>query len=230
MKKLESTTGYFLAEGKRNLSECIRLSFVRAAQAGIRTIVIFTLNGEGVELACNEFLGDPRYENQRVVAVSYPFGTVPAAALQIPEERMRLIQKFGIPLLRAMSPIDDVPLPNSHQSNIVRKTLEIFSGGTALCIWAILGACDAGVIPYGEHVIGCCADTSIVAKATPSAQFLSSFAVREFVCKPLIHDISKGEALAEEINAEGLIEKIPHKRLPEQRRLPQEVEGNHPKC
>src|SRR5438105_1713525 len=228
MKKLQSTTSYFLAEGKSNLGECIRLSFVRATQAGIRTIVMFTLNGEGVELACTEFLSDPRYHDQRVIAVSFPFGTLPSAALQISDARMELLKKFGIPILRATSPINDVPVPHSRQNHLVKKTLEIFSGGTALCVWAILVACDAGTVPYGEHVIGCCADTSILAKATPSAQFFSSFAVREFVCKPLIHDISKGEALAEEINAEMLV-RSRRKRLVQQRKLPQEVEGNNPK-
>src|SRR5713226_2475479 len=186
MKKLQSTTSYFLAEGKANLRECMRLSFVRAVQAGIRNIVIFTANGEGIELACNEFLNDPRYHDQRVIGVSFAFGTVPAATLQIPEARVQLLKKFGIPVLRATSPLDDLPVPSSRQNHAVKKTLEIFSGGTALCVRAILVACDAGAIPYGEHVIGCCADTSILAKATPSAQFLSSFAVREFVCKPLI--------------------------------------------
>ncbi len=230
MKKLESTTNYFLAEGKGNLAECIRLSFVRATQAQIETIVIFTLNGEGVEFACKELLSDPRYSGKRVVAVSYPFGSVPNAALEMPEARMQLFKEFDIPLLRSISPLDDTLVPNSRQNNQIRKTLEIFSGGTALCVWAILAACDAGIVPYGEHVIGCCADTSIVAKATPTAQFLSSFAVREFVCKPLIHDISKGEALAEEINAEGLVEKDKHEQISsEQRRLPQETERKQPK-
>jgi hypothetical protein len=229
MKTLQSTTSYFLAEGRVNLRECVRLSFVRATQASIRTIVMFTLNGEGVELACNEFLGDPTYRNQRVVAVSYPFGAVPSAALQMTEARMELFTKFSIPLLRATSPIDDVPVPNSRQNNMIRKTLEIFSGGTALCVWAILAACDAGAVPYGEHVIGCCGDTSILAKATPSAQFLSSFAVREIVCKPLIHDISKGESLAEEINADVLVERNKGKQLVVHPQLPRGVEGNQPK-
>jgi hypothetical protein len=227
MTKLRSTTSYFLAEGKGNLAECLRLSFVRASQAGIRTIVIFTLNGEGVELACNEFLSDIRYRDQRIVAVSFPFGTVPSAALQMPEDRRELFRRFDIPFLRSISPLDDAPVRNSRQNNVIRKTLEIFSGGTALCVWAILAACDAGVVPYGEHVIGCCADTSIVAKATPSAQFLSSFAVREFVCKPLIQNVSKGEALGEEIDAEVVVEKTKRKRL--QRRLPQQAEKEQPK-
>lgn len=141
----------------------------------------------------------------------------------MPEARLELFKKFDIPLLRSISPLDDTLVPSSRQNNQIRKTLEIFSGGTALCVWAILAACDAGIVPHGEHVIGCCADTSIVAKATPTAQFLSSFTVREFVCKPLVHDISKGESLAEEINAEALVEKDEHGQLPEQRRLPQEA-------
>jgi hypothetical protein len=229
MTKLESTTSYFLAEGKTNLTECLRLSFLRASQAGIRTIVMFTLNGAGVEIACNEFLSDARYRNQRIVAVSFPFGAVPSAALEMPESRMELFKRFDITLLRSVSPLDGALASNNRQNNLVRKTLEIFSGGTALCIWGILAACDAGVIPFGEHVIGCCADTSLVAKATPTAQFLSAFAVREFVCKPLIQNISKGEALGEEINTEVIVERDKPKSLGEQRKLPQQAEQRQPK-
>jgi hypothetical protein len=204
MNKLQSNTGYFLSEGKEHLRECLTASFARAVHSGVRFIVIFTVNGEGVELACNEFLRDSQFHHLKLVAVSYPFGTVPSAALDIPDSRMKLFQEFHIPLLRATSPIDDIPAPNSRQSNIVRKTLEIFSGGMALCVWGILAACDGGAVPWGEHVIGCCADTSILAKATPSAQLLVSFAIREIVCKPLIHDLSKGESLAQELNVESL--------------------------
>jgi hypothetical protein len=220
MNKLQSNTSYFLSEGKSHLQECLRASFVRAFQSGVQFIVVFTVNGEGVEFACNEFLRDPKFENQRIVAVSYPFGAVPSEALAIPSERLKLFQEFHIPLVRASSPIDDIPVPNSRQSNIVRKTLEIFSGGMALCVWGILAACDAGAVPWGEHVIGCCADTSILAKATPSAQLLASFAIREIICKPLIHDLSKGEAVSQEINAEALAKRKSKKTLTIAKQLP----------
>lgn len=219
MNKLQSNTSYFLSEGKSHMKECLRASFMRAAQSRVRFIVVFTVNGEGVEFACNEFLRDAKFQNQRIVAVSFPFGTVPSEALVIPSERMKLFEEFHIPLIRASSPIDDIPVPNSRQSHIVRKTLEIFSGGMAFCVWGILAACDAGAVPWGEHVIGCCADTSILAKATPSAQLLASFAVREIICKPLIHDLSKGETLAQEINAEALAKRKDKKIITGQKQL-----------
>ncbi len=222
MKKLRSTTGYFLAEGKTNLTECIRLSFNRAVETGIEKIVIFTVNGEGLEIACRHFLKESRFKGIRVIGVSFPYGSVPSAALEVPEERQKLLDEFGIPLLRGSSPIDDGPLPGNRPHNIVRKTLEIFSGGMALCVWGILVACDTGVVPSGEHVVSCGADTSIVAKASTSAQLLSSFAIREIVCKPLVHDLSKGEALAEELNVESLLKDKRKRSVPKQ--LPQQTE------
>jgi hypothetical protein len=227
MKKLQSNTTYFLSEGRANMTECVRLSFTRAIQTGIQTLLIFTVNGEGLELACNEFLGDARFKGIRVVGVSYPFGSAPASALVVPQQRKSLLKKFGIPLVRGTCPIDDTPAPSSRQHNLVRKSLEIFSGGTALCVWAVLVACDTGLVPAGEHVISCCADTSILAKAATSAQLLTSFAIREIVCKPIIHDISKGEALAEEINIDALLRS--RRRRPEPRQLSQTAEGVRPK-
>jgi hypothetical protein len=226
MKNLRSMTTYYLAEGKANLEESIRLSFNRAVQTGVEKILIFTVNGEGLEIACRNYLSEARFKKIRVIGISFPYGSVPSAALEVPEERQKLLQEFEVPLLRGSSPIDDGPLPGNRPHNLVRKTLEIFSGGTALCVWGILVACDTGFVPAGEHVISCCADTAIVAKASTSAHLLSSFAIREIVCKPLVHDLSKGESLAEELNVEALLKTKQKKSAP--RQLPQRTEAERP--
>jgi hypothetical protein len=216
MKRLTTTTTHFLAEGRANLPECLRISFERAVTTQIKTIVMFTVNGDGLEIACDKFLTEPRYQDTRVIGVSFPIGTAPPAVLTVPESRAHLLDKFRIPILRAANPLGD-PL-NPSGRNIVHKTLEIFSGGMALCVWGILVACDMGAIDSGEHVISCCADTSIIAKAAPSAHFLSSFAVREVICISLIHDISKRESIAEELNVEAFTsgtKRRPAKRLPQ---------------
>jgi len=226
MKNLRSTTTYYLAEGKTNLEESVRLSFNRALQTGVEKILIFTVNGEGLEIACKHYLPEERFKHIRVIGISFPFGSVPSSALEMPEERKKLLERFDVPLLRGSSPIDDGPMPGNLPHNLVRKTLEIFSGGTALCVWGILVACDTGFVPSGEHVIACCADTAIVAKASTSAHLLSSFAIREIVCKPLIHDLSKGESLAEELNVEALL-KTKSKKSPS-RQLPQQTQTQKP--
>ncbi len=150
------------------------------------------MNGDGLEIACTEYLTDPKFRGIKVVGVGFPHGTVPPPALQVPERRQTLFQEFNVPILRAACPFDDR----------VRRTLELFSGGMSLCVWGVLVACDSGAVMGGEHVIACSGDTSVIVKAAPSSHFFSSLVIREVVCKPLIHDISKGESLAEEVSIE----------------------------
>jgi hypothetical protein len=168
---------------------------------------MFTGTGEGLELACTKYLNSPEYSAINVVGVSFPYGVMPPAALQIPNDRLKLIQEFKIPIIRASSPFEDLVIPQRTGASFVRRTLETFSGGMALCVQAILVACDAGLVRPGEHLVSMCADTSILAKAAPTSMFFSIFAIREVICKPVIHDISKGEILAAEINVDAFIKR-----------------------
>src|SRR5258708_1931643 len=86
-----TNTTYFLTEGKTNLSECLRLSFKRAVSSGIEVIVMYTANGEGLELACTKYLAEAAFSQIRVVGVSLPIGSVPNEALSVPPTRLELL-------------------------------------------------------------------------------------------------------------------------------------------
>lgn len=224
MKRYQPYTIYFLTEGKDSLAKCLELSFRRAKATGIKTVVIFTANGQGIELACTKYLANKEYEGVRVVGVSFPYGRVPSDALHISEDRLNLFERFAIPIVRSASPLDELPIPDRSSRNLVRRTLELFSGGTPLCIQAVLIACDAGLIQPGAHVITMSADTSLIVKASVSSKFFAMFAIREFICKPLIRDVSKGETLAAELNVDGFLRPKEVTGPPPQKQLPEKVE------
>jgi len=203
VKQYRARTTYFLTEGKNNAQECLRLSFQAALTSGIHKIVVFTANGEGLELACKKYLTQTQYRSIRLIGVSFPYGMVPSQALQIPTEREALFQQHEIPIIRGAFPLDELSEPHSKSKN--RRVLEFFSGGMFFCLNAAIIACDQGFVGAGEHVIVMSADTSVLVKASPSSKALASLAVREIICKPLIQDISKGESLAVEVNVDALI-------------------------
>lgn len=205
MKNYKGQTTYFLTEGKANLQECLKRSFKHALDAGIRHIIVFTGNGEGLELACRKYLKIDEYKGIQLIGVSFPIGHAPSEALQISEERAKLFEKHNIPVIRAAFPFDDPPTAPRRKS-VIHKTLDFFSGGMALCLNAVVVACDAGSIGPGQHVIVMSADTSLLVKASPSSHAFSSLAVREIICKPLIQDITKGEKLAAEVNVDALLQ------------------------
>lgn len=219
MKRYVPHTTYFLKEGKENLPRCLELSFERARATRVSHIVIFTANGEGIELACNRYLRNESYSNIRVIGVSFPYGRISSEALVIPQDRLALFAEFNIPILRSFNPLEGPPLPDEDEGGQIRRTLQLFSGGTHLCVRGVLTACDAGYVSLGEHVITMCADTSLIVKGAPTAKFFSAFIVREFVCKPLVLDISHGEVLPAELDIDAMakeartVDQIPQKFL-----------------
>ena len=211
MKQYRAKSTYFLTEGKANLQECLKLSFDHAVRSGTRKIVVFTGNGDGLEMACNKYLNQQAFQPIQLIGVSLPFGSAPQQALHISETRQQLFEQFKIPVVRAAFPLDDLTASGKARS-LVHRALEFFGGGMALCINAVLIACDAGFVDPGEHVIAMSADTSILVKASPSTKVFAALAVREIICKSLIQDITKGEALAVEVNLDALLK--PRKAKP----------------
>lgn len=186
---------YFLHEGKENLRECLRLSFEAAAQHDITTLVIFTGMGEGVKIALQEYCSRPEYSHIKLVAVSFPQGRI---ATPVPLEDLDFFHAQKIPFIRAHLPFD--PIHGTYRErgtgqglSLFGSVLEVFGGSMNLCVQATLVACDAFAIENGEHIIALTSDTAILARACPTCDFLTTFIVREVICKPAILTISKRE-------------------------------------
>lgn len=192
----------------------------QAHRAGIPKVVIFTANGEGLELACKEMEDLPEKDSLRLIGVSFAWGSVKREALMVPEERRALLERLKIPIIHAADPLADLQQPKRIEKNLVRRVLEFFSGGTELCVRAAVIACDAGLVEPGEHVVAMSADTSVILKAAPSAVVFSMLSIREIICKPLVQDITKGENVPAEVNVEALL----HRRAGP-KALPASVKG-----
>jgi hypothetical protein len=210
MKTFASSITYFPSEGRAHLQECLRLAFDSAKQHELSHLVIFTALGEGIKLALDLKASDPSLSEISVVGVTFPCGKAftdgdrKPMVVQIDPSDRRRFKEAGVPIVTANMPLDPIQAKfRSHgilgqDSGLIANALSILGGGMALCVQAVLMACDAGEIGIGEHVVAMSADTAIIARATPTAQLLTEFIVREIICKPVFLTVGKNEEVTKD--------------------------------
>lgn len=197
---------YYLQEGKANLRQTIKIALEAAKAHSINTVVIFTSKGEGVRVAHDAIhTSGSQLTNIDLIAVTFPQGfhfvdeKQQPMDVDISPENKDLFRRENIPLVRAHMPFHPIPpfFKNrgvlANDLSLVENALNVFGGSMSLCVQAVLMACDAGVVPIGEHVIACTSDTAILAKATCTTRLLTEFIVREILCKPAVFDIGMKE-------------------------------------
>jgi hypothetical protein len=222
MNQVTETIAYFPQEGRKNLSECLRLSFETALQYGLDKIIIFTGVGDGLQEASDKFLSQECYSQMKLVGVTFAQGfevridgkkTSPI----FPEERKAAFANQGIQIVRAHLPFDAISTQYQQHGvlaqdmSIVGNALNIFCGSMSLCIQAVLMACDAGAVEIGEHVIVMTSDTSLLVRAAPTSRLLTDLVVRQIICKPAFLTVTKAEKLSlpEAIEPEGPTIELP---------------------
>jgi hypothetical protein len=186
--------------------ECINHSAEWCIADGLRSLVIFTGTGDGPKYAADSLLTQDKYKDLRVIAVTPPFGRIYRATPGAPDSplvraginpAMRdSLSALGIQVVAAHLPFKEVQIGRSRESewSRVADAYGVLGGGFALCIQAVLVACDAGAIESGERVVALGADTSFVATACRTESFLSPFdglLVEHIICRPLRYQISK---------------------------------------
>jgi hypothetical protein len=192
---------YFLHEGKENLEDCLRIAFHAAISRDIQTIVIFTGVGEGPRIAIQKYLAKPMFKEIRLIAVTFPYGErfKDGARAEISPETIEFLAQNKVPLLRAHLPFAPIAA-NCRQHGIlgqdltlIGNALSIFGGSMSLCVQAALIASDAGYLELGQHAVCLTSDTAILARTSPTQDFLTDFIVREILCKPMTLTVVKHE-------------------------------------
>lgn len=224
MKQFTAPITYFLQEGRENLLECLRAAFRAAANHNIEKVVIFTAHGLGVGMALDEFCSKPEFSKVKLVAVTFPVGQPFSDAegkpveCVISEELRQRFRNHSIPVLRAHLPFDPIASRSGdrgvlgHDLSLVESALNVFGGSMSLCVQAVMIACDAGEVEWGEHVIALTSDTAVLAEAAPTRRMLTDLAVREILCKPAIYDIGRGET-ADQMVGQSELQAGPEKAL-----------------
>lgn len=206
MKK-EAPTHYFPGEGREYMRECIDRSVEACLAHEIGSLVIFTGTGEGPHYAAKELLPQEKYSHLHVVAVTPPFGRAyladprhgpegPVVRAGINPAMRDELEALGISVVAAHLPFKEVQIGRERVSewSRVAEALGVLGGGFALCIQAVLLACDAGAVPLGERVVVASADTALIMWTSRTELFLSPWdglLVEHIVCRPRSYQISK---------------------------------------
>lgn len=213
IRQFTAPVTYFLQEGRENLAECLQSAFRAAHNHNIEKIIIFTARGEGVLRALDDFCTQRKFAEIRVIAVTFPVGQPFKDAdgnvidYEIANDVKERFRENSIPLVRAHLPFDPIFSQYGdrgvlgHDLSLVESALNAFGGSMSLCIQAVMIACDAGVVDWGEHVVAMTSDTAILAQAAPTRRMLRDLAIREILCKPAIYSVGRGEKAEQMLTA-----------------------------
>jgi hypothetical protein len=223
---------YFEEEGRKNLPQVLRVvkrSFSKRADLRACKIVVFTAIGEGPALAYNLL----QQYDPKIIAVTLP----PDFSVQrgkerlfprIPDKLKAFFSGVGVTVITGRLPFDPIEGCEAHneQMVLVRNVISIFGGGFALCVQAVLQACDHGVIEPGEKVISVAGDSAGVFTASMTKNFLSrdsGLAINEVLCKARNFTIARGHPAAAVEQTRNLFEQNPAVRLKSALPKPQDL-------
>ena len=202
----DSTITYFRSEGRENVRSCVRLALDRAKTRGIKSVTIFTAEGDGVAYALDLLERSDRLAQVRLVCVTFPpdrsFSKFPD--LKFKAEHKDRITAAGVKIVDGWQPFD-LPTREQAEENPElkserekkwrwRKALSILSAGVPLAVESALMTCDAGLIDEKMNIITVTASTALLVRTCKTENFPDQFIIREIICKPAILDISKKES------------------------------------
>ncbi|MHB8105256.1 MAG: pyruvate kinase alpha/beta domain-containing protein [Dehalococcoidales bacterium] len=190
---MELKTTYFEKPGgDENTAKTLALAKARAAELGIKTIVVASTVGKTSVKAVDVFKGC------KVIIVTHTAGFREANTQEFTEESRKAVEaKGGIILTtthafggihRALNPASMPPPPSLAIGDIVANTLRIFGQGMKVTCEIAAMAADAGLVRTDEEIIsiggtGRGADTAVVLQADYVHRFFN-MRVKEIICTP----------------------------------------------
>jgi hypothetical protein len=188
-RAMETRTRYFEQRGKGCTTETLRAARERAAQLGVRSVVVASTHGGTALEAADVFEGT----GIGVIAVSLSAAFDSEGWTMTPSERASL-EARGIRVLTSLHSLADGIaegfLGENTPGNIVANTLRWFSQGMKVAVETAIMAVEAGLVSAGSEIVAVAgtndgADTAIVIR--PSfARTVKDLRVCEILCKPRI--------------------------------------------
>ena len=181
-------TVYFEQPGPANTEEALELCRQRAAELGIRCIVVATTRGETAVRAARIFAG---YD---LVAVTHATGFREANTQELTAANRRRLKQAGVHILTCTHALGGAgravrrKMGTYQVDEIIAYILRLFGEGMKVAVEIALMAADAGLVRTDEEIIaiagtGQGADTAIVLQPAHT-QNLFDLRVLEILCKP----------------------------------------------
>jgi len=187
---MEAKIVYFAKPGKENTDEVLRLAKSRAAELGIKSILVASTTGDTALKAMGVFKG------ARIVAVSHFTGMREPNTQEFTEENRQKVLSAGGAVLTATHLFSGLGRAMRKKfkmylfEEVAANTLRLFGQGMKVVCEITLMAADAGLVRTDEDIIviggtGRGADTAVVLRPVNSEDFFD-LKVREILCKPLL--------------------------------------------
>lgn len=175
---------YFEETGPANTAAVLELVKQRAAEAGIKSVVLASTRGTTAREASRAFAGT----DIRLVVIPHQYGfreEVEFDLALVPE-----LEAVGHRVHWATMLFHTGDLYGTSAPTAIANMLRTFGQGMKVCLEILLMAADGGLVERGERVIavagtGRGADTAILATASTSNR-LKEVRVHEILCKPLL--------------------------------------------
>ncbi|MCR4407323.1 MAG: hypothetical protein NUW24_10440 [Anaerolineae bacterium] len=189
MSEITAPTVYFDAPGPANTARTLEIARQRAAELGIRTILVATTSGAtGVQAA------QALAQDFNLIAVTHSAGFREPNSQELTAENRAAIEMMGATILTCQHAFGGVgravrkKLGTYELEEIIAYTLRCFGQGVKVCVEIALMAADAGLVRTDEPCIaiagtGRGADTALVILPT-NAQTFFDLRVLEFLCLP----------------------------------------------
>ena len=179
---------YFDKPGVSNTEEVLRIAKKRAAELGIKTVVVATTVGDTAVRATEVFKG------MKVVAVTHSAGYLGPDTQELTEEnRQKIVANGGLiltttHLFRGVSSAM-VKKFNTHETgSVIAGALRLMGQGMKVAVEISVMAADAGLVRTDEDIIAIAgtsrgADYAVVLKPVYSND-LFDLRIKEILCKP----------------------------------------------
>ena len=185
---MEHATTYFDEPGPHNTAEVLRLAAARAAELGIRRVIVPSTTGTTALAAADALAG------LTIVVMTHETGFASDGEQEFPPDTRRALQSRGIAVHTVTHAFGGLSRAMRNKFNthvigdIVANTLRVFGQGRKVAIEITLMAADCGAVRTDETVIAMGGtdrglDTAIVCSPVNAQRFFD-LKVHEIVCKP----------------------------------------------
>jgi uncharacterized protein len=187
---MEKSITYFEERGRHNTEQVLALVRARAAELGIRIVVVATTSGDTGMLAIDQLPG------LDVVVVTHSTGFAAPGQQEVPADCIRHIENKGGRVLTTTHAFGGVgrsvrrKFGTWQTEEIIAQTLKRFGQGVKVAVEIAMMAADAGLVTVQEEIISCGGtghglDTALVLNPA-NAQDFFEVEVLEVICKPRV--------------------------------------------
>lgn len=178
--------------GEENTDKTLELARERAAELGVKTIVVASTVGDTAVKAVNALKGF------KVIIVTHVAGMREPNTQEFTEDNRKIVEKKGGILVTAAHAFGAIhrslgagggpPAPSSAIGDIIAMTLRNFGQGMKVACEIAAMAADAGLVRTDEEIVsiggtGRGADTAVVLQPSYTHRFFN-LRVKEIICKP----------------------------------------------